>query len=278
MLYLPDEFRSMYMSVSTRAFQKACIDFSRSAVGLLFAENSDNALGNFDLVFIVKARELDARKSMINCLYELLMPEDFKVDQKQFQKQIENNQDQVLIIVDGYDEMTEPHADFNKLINGRILSRISVLVTSRPGFALNMIKCFESIFVIVGYGEQQRLEFIRKFVAAMCEEQVLARFESFKARLVADEVLSQLCRNPLHLCILCLLIEDAATTSSASSDLPQTKTELYQEVEEFIIRRSAGSQGRTYDELKAICSPLDQMAYHGLLRGDSSVTEAEAGW
>ena len=241
-----------------------------------FADNTENVLNKFMLVFVVKARDLDAKKSIVDCLYEQLMPEDFKINRQEFQDQIKTQQERILIIVDGFDEMMEQHADLNKLLSGKILSHISVLVTSRPGFALNMLKYFDSIFVIVGYGEQQRLEFIDKFLAAMDDPRALPRFEAFKQRLAADDVLGQLCRNPLHICILCMLVEDS-TQKAGSTALPQTKTELYEEMEEFIIRRSADSLCKDYDELKTVCSPLDKIAYNGLLQGKNSVAESEAG-
>ena len=94
----------------------------------------------------------------------------------------------------------------------------------------------------------------------------------FKQRLQADSVLSRLCRNPLNLCILCLLLEENTTAS-----LPQTKTDLYVAMEEFIVNRAASSMGKSYEHIKALCAPLDAIAYQGLISGRSTVSEDEVG-
>ena len=98
------------------------------------------------------------------------------------------------------------------------------------------------------------------------------RFEAFKQRLQADSVLSRLCRNPMNLCILCLLLEENTTAS-----LPQTKTDLYVAMEEFIMNRAASSLGTSYEQIKAVCAPLDAIAYEGLISGRTTVSEKEIG-
>ena len=129
-------------------------------------------------VFAIHARSLDPKKSIVDCIYEQLLPEDCRVSRQEFREHIADNQERTLIIVDGYDEMLDAkqqqqHSDFNKLIQGKILSHVTLLVTSRPGFALNMLRYFDSLLVIVGYGQQERIQFIDKFSAAFEEEESL---------------------------------------------------------------------------------------------------------
>ena len=143
----------------------------------LFLGNENNILGRFFYVLVVQARSLDPKKSVLDCIYEQLLPEDCRVSKQDFRDDIARNQDKTLIIVDGFDEMLEhkqqTHADFSKLIQGKILSHVTLLVTSRPGFALNMVRYFDSLLVIVGYGQQERLQFIDKFSNAFEEEENL---------------------------------------------------------------------------------------------------------
>ena len=231
----------------------------------LFSE-PDNALDKFDLVLAIRARDLDPRKSLLTCLYENLLPEDFEMTLDQFKDSIKSNQERVLILIDGFDEFVEQHADFGKVMSRKVLSHISVLVTSRPGFTLNLLKHFDSTFVIVGYGEEQRIEFIEKF-ASICDVASHEQFQSFKFRLSADQVLSHLCRNPLHLVILCMLLDD----SESSDYLPQTKTELYDEMHEFILKRACESLQYSFEDFKNKCSPLAAIAFKGLVEGRTEV-------
>ena len=101
---------------------------------------------------------------------------------------------------------------------------MALLLTSRPGYAVNLMKYFDSVFINIGYDIKRRLEFIDKFAAEMACEESESYFQSFKARIEADGVLSELCRNPLNLSILCMLVGET------NLDLPKTRTALYEEV------------------------------------------------
>ena len=101
---------------------------------------------------------------------------------------------------------------------------MALLLTSRPGYAVNLMKYFDSVFINIGYDIKRRLEFIDKFAAETACEESESYFQSFKARIEADGVLSELCRNPLNLSILCMLVGET------NLDLPKTRTALYEEV------------------------------------------------
>ena len=86
------------------------------------------------------------------------------------------------------------------------------------------MKYFDSVFINIGYDVGRRLEFIDKFAAETSTAESAPSFESFKARMEADGVLSELCRNPLNLSILSMLVGET------NLELPKTRTALYEEV------------------------------------------------
>ena len=70
--------------------------------------------------------------SVIDSIYATLFPEDFTVTKAEFKECVTKSARKVLIIVDGYDEILEQHSDLNKLLQAKILSQVTLLLSLNP--------------------------------------------------------------------------------------------------------------------------------------------------
>ena len=120
----------------------------------------------FKLVFLLKCR--DMKGDIVEDIFEQLLPEDLKEKTKavlvNFLEDL-NNQKQILIILDGLDELPELSEDrVNKVLGRKKLSLCYVLATTRQekGIHIREQFQFELCLAIEGFSEENSLEYIRK--------------------------------------------------------------------------------------------------------------------
>ena len=166
-------------------------------------------------------------------------------------------------------QIRQEHSHILKLIQGKILSKSHVLVTARPGFLCSHVKCFDSILLNIGYSAHQQIEFAKKFIEDIVGEDASEMYGDFIQKLDNDELMKDLCRNPLHLSILCML------QIEYGKDVPKSRTALYQQMHSFIMRRASSKVGIPHEEFVKKCSPLYKIAYNGLIQGRHRVTHEE---
>lgn len=210
-------------------------------------------------MFVLEARHFPETATLVEAIYESLLPEDFRIPKEDLQKYMEDHQDNILFIIDGYDEFHGKHVPIIKLIQGKILPHSSVVITSRPVHMMPLLKFFDSFFVIVGYAQTEKLNFIQKFAEQSHAESHV--FKQLIERLALDEAVKDISRNPLNLCLLCMIVEEN------QGCLPESKTGLYQEVTDLLLHKC---------KVRDICDDLSvdlrthdlaKLAYGGLAQG-----------
>ena len=193
--------------------------------------NGTAGIHRFKFVFFMEARRLE-EASLIDCIYSSLLPEDFVVSKEVLAGLLERPevQEEVLFIIDAYDELSQANEQLRKLIERRIYSRCSLIVTTRPTYANTIISHFDTMYVILGYPLRKRKEFIRKYVEETKAD--IKLFRTLERNLLENDTVSDLSRNPLYLWFLCMLVEDN------EGRLPETRTELFQEVIDLLLRKA----------------------------------------
>ena len=189
---------------------------------------------NFDFVLLLKCRDIDG--DIMEAISEQLLPEDIEEKTKEqlmnFIKDI-HNQERVLIILDGLDELpqkSQHHVD--KLLHRRILPFCYVLATSRQekGIEVRRKFDFDIQLQIKGFTESNCFEYIRKHF-----ENVGTGHSSKGERLIGEikenPFLHALHSNPLNLLLLCVIYEDY------EGGLPSSRTDLYQVIVRCLLRR-----------------------------------------
>ena len=188
----------------------------------------------FEFVLLLKCRDIDG--NIMDTIREQLLPRDIEEETVEkflhFMKDI-HNQEKILIILDGLDELPEKsqcHVD--ELLHRRILPFCYVLATSRQERGIDVRKrfVFDIHLEIKGFTEGDAFEYIRKHFAN------IGRGHSPKGeRLITEikdnEFLHALRSNPLNLLLLCVIYEDY------EGKLPSSRSKLYQVIILCLLRR-----------------------------------------
>ena len=195
---------------------------------------TNSSFPKLQFVLLLKCRDID--KDIMEAIKEQLLPEDMKEETwtkfSEFMKDI-HNQDKILIILDGLDELPEKSQHFvDKLLRRRILPFCYILVTSRQEKGIDVRKNFEFdlLLEIKGFTEDDAYCYIKKHF------QNVGPKHSSKGETLAKEVkentlLNALRNNPLNLLLLCVIYEDY------DGKLPTSRTELYKVIVQCLLRR-----------------------------------------
>ena len=195
---------------------------------------SECSFPKFEFVLLLKCRDIDG--NIMDTIRVQLLPID--IDEETVEKLLHfmkdiHNQEKILIILDGLDELPEKsqcHVD--ELLHRRILPFCYVLATSRQERGIDVRKrfVFDIHLEIKGFTEGDAFEYIRKHFAN------IGRGHSPKGeRLITEikdnEFLHALRSNPLNLLLLCVIYEDY------DGKLPSSRSKLYQVIVLCLLRR-----------------------------------------
>lgn len=193
-----------------------------------------HVLHGFEFVLLLKCRDIEG--DLMEAIGEQLLPEDMDEKAKdEFNDYIKdiNNQEKVLIILDGLDELPEKSKDHvDKLLNRRILPFCFVLATCRQerGISVRAEFNFDVLLQIEGFTEEDALKYITKHFANVCPEQAF-NVEKLIQQIQQNALLHALCTNPLNLLLLCVVFEDY------KEKLPSSRTKLYKIIIHCLLRR-----------------------------------------
>ena len=186
----------------------------------------------FEVVLLLKCRDIDG--NIMDTIREQLLPRDIeeKIVEKllHFLKDI-HNQERVLIILDGLDELPEKsrhHVD--ELLHRRIFPFCYVLATSRQERGIEARKdfVFDIHLEIKGYTESDAIVYVRRHFKTIGQS---PKGERLIEELPQNTFLNALQNNPLNLLLLCVVYEDY------EGKLPTSRTELYQVIVQCLLRR-----------------------------------------
>ena len=152
-----------------------------------------------------------------------------------FEWLIERDGENLLIVIDGYDEITEDtrHNFINDVIRRKRLSKCCLVISSRPAASLSLHSFVNCRAEVLGFTEQNRLKFIENAL-----EGQNSMIENLKCFLHSNTAINALCYIPLNMSILLCLARDGI------SELPKTQTILYRNfvvmtVNRFLTRNDA---------------------------------------
>ena len=188
----------------------------------------------FEIVLLLKCRYING--DLMEAIKEQLLPEDIKEDTWTKLSDLItdiDNQERVLIILDGLNELPEKSQQYvHKLLNRKILPFCYILATSRQETGIEVRKNFDFDFPleIKGFTDEDAFQFIRKHFQNIGPEHT-SKGESLIVEFKENDLLNALRNNPLNLILLCVVYE------GYEGKLPTARTELYQVVVQCLLRR-----------------------------------------
>ena len=196
---------------------------------------------NFEFVLLLKCRDIDG--DITEAIIEQLLPKD--IDENTTEKLLDflrdiHNQERILIILDGLDELPEKSKHYvDELLHRRILPFCYVLATCRQERGIDVRKefVFDVLLQIDGFTESDAFEYIRKHFKSV-DPVHCTKGEGLIEEIKENTLLHALRNNPLNLLLLCVIYEDYA------GKLPSSRTELYQIIVRCLLRRYCAKHGR----------------------------------
>ena len=197
-------------------------------------QRSAASFPGFELVLLLKCRDIDG--DLTEAITGQLLPNDISKDIREkflhFIKDI-HNQERVLIILDGLDELPEKSRHHVELfLRRRILSFCYVLATTRQEKGIEVRKqfVFDILLQIEGFTEGDSFEYIRRHFKNVGPGQS-SKGEKLIEEIKENVLLRDLQKNPLHLLLLCVVYQDH------EGKLPSSRSNLYQVIVVCLLRR-----------------------------------------
>ena len=195
----------------------------------------------FQLLFLLKCCDIHKdTKDIVQAIDEQLLNDDIN-NKEEFLDYIRDgkNQDEILLILDGLDELPEASEKVvDRLFRRKVFSRCFILATSREekGIDVRRRYDFDTLLQIKGFTSEDATDYIRKHFKSV-DPQNLSKGERLIEAVQTNTHLSALRSNPLNLLLLCVVFEDF------EGELPSNRTKLYQIIFRCLLRRYCSRNG-----------------------------------
>lgn len=206
--------------------QKLCYNWATE-------QQADFGLPKCELVLFLKCHDIN--RDLWEAIDDQLLPRHIGTEEReQFFQYIRNNQSNVLLVLDGLDEVPSDNMPvFSEILQGRDLPNCNILATSLDMDGIEVKNSFGTLLEIQGFTEEDARIFISNHFKRIrpCLVQELLH----KAK--RNHIWKDMMVNPLTTALLCLLCEDL------KDHLPESKTQLYQVAISSVLRGYSKKEG-----------------------------------
>ena len=235
-------------------------------------QETEDCFPNFQIVLLIKCR--DVKSDLWEAIDDQLLSRDVDEDTREkFFDFIRQNQSDVLLVLDGLDEVPEEKLPmFTEIIQGRVLPNCRVVATARHEAGIKVRKYCDTLLQVEGFTERDARIFLRKYFKTRKD---LA--EKLMVQLRNDKNLKDMAANPLNTALLCLVCEEFEGV------FPESRTMLYMEIIECVLRRYRAKKElpENGDDLIELyenqLKHLGSIALKGLLEDNLDFDEKEFG-
>ena len=199
-------------------------------------QETDASFPKIKLVLLLKCHDMSG--NIWEAIDDQLLPKDIEEEEREnFFKYIRANQSQVLLVLDGLDEAPSNHMKiFSDLAESRELSKSHIILTSRQEGSVKIRKFCDTLFQIQGFALENSYNYIKHYF-----KDLEAQGQNLLKDIEQNIELGELIVNPLFTAMLCLFYEDL------EGGLPLSKTQLYLEITECILKRFCQKQGLSHN-------------------------------
>ena len=199
--------------------QKIAYDWAKKQKG-------GDSFPDVQIVLLLKCRDIIS--GLWDAIDDQLLPREIDEEERdRFFMFIQKHQSEVLLVLDGLDELPPSQFPiFEEIIQGKVLPMCYLVVTARHEAGIKVRGCWHTLLEVEGFTNTDAENFINRYFKG---KEGLAK--ELLHKLNSDETLQELAANPLNAALLCLLCEDFR------GKLPQSRTVLYFEIVECVLRR-----------------------------------------
>ena len=199
-------------------------------------QETDASFPKIKLVLLLKCHDMSG--NIWEAIDDQLLPKDIEEEEREnFFKYIRANQSQVLLVLDGLDEAPSNLMKiFSDLVESRELSKSHIILTSRQEGSVKIRKYCDTLLQIQGFAPENSHNYIKHYF-----KDLKAQGQNLLKDIEQNIELGELIVNPLFTAMLCLVYEDL------EGGLPLSKTQLYLEITECILKRFCQKQGLSHN-------------------------------
>ena len=241
--------------------QKLAVDWARG---------EKEALKKFDLLLVIKLRDVGGIRNFKEMLVASGIVQSEECAQvESFVQYINEHQDRVLILFDGYDEYDRELArdvtsDVHKIITGKMLIGCYVVVTTRQSRVDEVKKFMQTQCKVNGFTQEDIETFVSKYVG---RDEIRPFLDYLNKQTIMD-----MAEIPLLLLFLCLLWKERK-----AEPLPTSRTQLYQEFVQCILdhcyAKVSPDNLKNVEECSETLCKIGKVAFEALLQ-DSLVFDS----
>lgn len=220
---------------------------------------NNSKLQKYTIVILVELKQM--KGGFKDAILQQLFPTDFPIPLTQLLSHLANHQENVLFLLDGFDE-----ANFSCLkhlqdiLNGRIFRNSCVVLTSRPGKTAHIQRMMDTRLVITGFTTENIRSYVFKYFQddADTAEVLLSEMET-------NPVIKDIAKVPLTAMLICALWDDAR---DAALEALSTLTTLFNELILLMVKRhfaKNSEEGGSTDEEFASLQDIPEDLYNDLL-------------
>ena len=239
------------------------------ATDKLFLSPTNAHLPNFKFAYLLTFRQLNLLKGETLTLQELLNCSVILDDQSNISDEVFEyiliHPEEVLIILDGFDEFSEQakiaggeHERYPnscrkkmpvaalcaKLMRGKILGKATVMITSRPDETDKIIGIgFDRIVEITGFSQQEVREYIEKYFR---HDEIMKN--TVLEHITKNENLISFAHIPVLCALMCSYMEYVLQKSKITDNLPISASDLYFEAFNIFREKHDKNEVSHFDE------------------------------
>ncbi|XP_077863693.1 NACHT, LRR and PYD domains-containing protein 3-like [Saccoglossus kowalevskii] len=173
--------------------------------------NGTKPMLRYDLVVLLELRQITKPGTITDLIFDQLLPEDSNIGKQNLHNYLTKHQHNVLILLDGADELNESFNSYiMKIVEGKILRDSTVIITSRSTSRGQLIPHVQKKVIIKGFSNKNINLYIQRF---------FNNNELWKD--IEERDIESFASNPLNLALICVLYKDC------KGMLPTKLSELY---------------------------------------------------
>ena len=211
---------------------------------------SNGKLLPYKILILLELKQI--KGSFKDAVLRQLFPSDFPIPVTQLLSYLSSHQENVLFLLDGFDE-----ANFSCLkhlqdiLSGRIFRNSCVILTSRPGKATHIQRMMDTRLVITGFTTENIRSYVLKYFQddANSAEMLLSELET-------HPVIEDIAKVPLTAMLICALWEDAPETAFEALS---TLTTLFTELILLMVKRYFAKNSEESSSTEEVFSSLEDI-------------------